>query len=505
MLWLALNFRDLPLELLSAGCATGGTTKGAKRESRPLIVLQDNRVLQRNAAAKASGIALGVTLATAHSIDVNVLHAHRDSAAEQRRLKQLADALYRFSGHVSLQLPACILLEIGGSLKLFGDCSRQAERTLTAQALALCASLGHCPTARVAATPRAAVCLAQAAADSLEEVPLDKAGLEAAGVHPNVVERFANMGIYTLGAVLDLPRKALGRRFGKPLLTFIEQLTGATSDPREALVPAPQFDRQIHLLQPINDKQDLQHEADSPMQRLARELQHWLIAKQLGCERLHWYFVSHRQETAYVPVRFAKQKQNMQELLRISGLALEKIDLPHEVLSVGLAAKRLQRWRNDSHSLFRLPAWSRNVQTASLAASNQDLADIVDEFNARLGPGVCQGIGTVSQHTPEAAWAPQHLLRQHTGHIHTRDIEQFLRQVARRPIWLFAAPYPVERKDLVLIEGPERIQSQWWQQEATCRDYYVARHRQGSECWVFREPTEAQPATSTWYLHGYFG
>jgi protein ImuB len=31
------------------------------------------------------------------------------------------------------------------------------------------------------------------------------------------------------------------------------------------------------------------------------------------------------------------------------------------------------------------------------------------------------------------------------------------------------------------------------------RDYYVARHENGAECWVF------QDAATRWYLHGYFG
>ena len=39
----------------------------------------------------------------------------------------------------------------------------------------------------------------------------------------------------------------------------------------------------------------------------------------------------------------------------------------------------------------------------------------------------------------------------------------------------------------MLLHGPERIQRSWWQTEATFRDYYIARHHQGSECWVYRE------------------
>jgi protein ImuB len=50
---------------------------------------------------------------------------------------------------------------------------------------------------------------------------------------------------------------------------------------------------------------------------------------------------------------------------------------------------------------------------------------------------------------------------------------------------------------LTLLRGPERIQAGWWQ-EGQCRDYYVARHEDGAECWAFVD------AHDRWYLHGYF-
>ncbi len=80
-----------------------------------------------------------------------------------------------------------------------------------------------------------------------------------------------------------------------------------------------------------------------------------------------------------------------------------------------------------------------------------------------------------------------------------------------RPCWLLPAPLalPVEEGQLFyqgslrLLSGPERIETQWWEREAICRDYYVARNRHGMHLWVFRERGE-RAMHDAWYLHGIF-
>ncbi len=473
MLWLALHFPKLPLEILTACNAD---------PQQAIVVLEDNRVFQRNVAAQACGIELGTTLATAHSIHPALKHVQRDSHAEHKRLLGLADTLYRFSGYVSVQQPDCVVLEIGGSLKLF-----DSHQKLMAEAISLCQTLGHHAVGRVASTVWAAIALARAQQQQIADVPLHEAGLELAGIGSTVVERFANMGIYTLGPLLNLPDKELGRRFGTALLRYLAQLTGAMPDPRQAIVPALAFSQKLHLLKAICDKTDLHEHSLSPMQKLAQELQHWLITHQLGCECLEWQFISHHKETVCMSVRFAKGKQRSQDFIRVSQLKLEQVELPEEVLSIALTVKRLQPWSGSSQSLFK-PLHSSSVQ---------DMSEIIDEVNARLGEGTCRGIQTVAQHTPESAWhvVPAHRLTKHKAVPET----DFLQQLSKRPLWLFDPPRQVQRAELELLQGPERIRSQWWQSTATRRDYYIAQHRLGAECWAFVDEQ------TRWYLHGYFG
>ena len=53
---------------------------------------------------------------------------------------------------------------------------------------------------------------------------------------------------------------------------------------------------------------------------------------------------------------------------------------------------------------------------------------------------------------------------------------------------------------LELVNGPERIESGWWDEAGITRDYYLARNPAGLSLWTFRDRRGGG-----WYLHGYFG
>ena len=62
-----------------------------------------------------------------------------------------------------------------------------------------------------------------------------------------------------------------------------------------------------------------------------------------------------------------------------------------------------------------------------------------------------------------------------------------------RPVWLMDAPLPLA-DELILEQGPERIESGWWDGRGVPR----ARSH-GAKLWVFQERQSKR-----WYLHGVF-
>jgi protein ImuB len=55
-------------------------------------------------------------------------------------------------------------------------------------------------------------------------------------------------------------------------------------------------------------------------------------------------------------------------------------------------------------------------------------------------------------------------------------------------------------------EGPERIASEWWREDALTRDYFRVEDAAGHRFWIYREGLYGRELSSPgrWYLHGVF-
>ena len=82
--------------------------------------------------------------------------------------------------------------------------------------------------------------------------------------------------------------------------------------------------------------------------------------------------------------------------------------------------------------------------------------------------------------------------------------------VLRRPLWMLPEPRPLAidrgrplcEGPLTLLEGPERLETGWWDDAGIARDYFVACNPRGMHLWVFRNRGAKGEA---WFLHGMFG
>jgi protein ImuB len=189
--------------------------------------------------------------------------------------------------------------------------------------------------------------------------------------------------------VFALPTTELGRRFGPRLLDYLDRLTGQHADPRILITPTASFSSELTFLQSVSNKEALAF----PMQRLAHDLCNWLIGREFGAIRIAWRFAPFNSNATAMEVEFAQPQQNKQALLSISRLKLDVLDLPDEVLSLRLASVRLAPWQAKSSSLF--------ARTEQVGHSPTEL---IDQFRARLGDGVCSGISTNDDHSPELGW-----------------------------------------------------------------------------------------------------
>ena len=493
VLWYGVHLPYLGLEIFERRYPASPDERG-----RPTVLMDGKGVSLMNVPARDAGIAPGSTLATARSITADLRHFNRDTDGEQRRLRLLAEAAYRYSPRVGMPAEDCLVLDAGASLKLFGGAEALAANLLT-----LLQRLGHAARIAAARTPAASMVLARAgipnvagadrSLNALRAAPLECAGAE---IEARDIEQLANMGIFQFGQLLDLPRDELGARFGVALQDYLARLAGDTPDPVRPIVPREKFSSSLHLIEPILDKEALLF----PMRRLVSELATWLCAKHLGVRILTWRFeplgggkdAADRYE---LTAKFADPRLDAKGILAVSKLELEGAQVPEEVMSVRLAVKAAEPVRPEQIG----PADLFGAKQASEALP----MELVDLISARLGRDALQGLALSDDHRPEFAWTPRSPNTKRgtppEGSFHPR------------PLWLFEPPRPIDIDHFRCLSGPERIESGWWG-ETVARDYFIAVHGSGAQCWIYanrrrgetRRHDDGRDERGAWFLHGYF-
>lgn len=503
MLWVAAHLPQLGLEIFQRRHPHG--------IQQPMALAEDGRVRLVDDRARSAGVAIGVSLATALSIAPQLIHFERDPAAEIERLRVLATMAHRFTPTVSVAPPAALLLEVEGSLNLFEGLGPLLGRLRRAVR-----RLGHGAALAAAHTPAAALALAKAGlevplADFPDRAELAQRACKALAGAPIAytdiearnIERLADMGLLEVGSLIRLPRHELGKRFGPGLVETLDKLTGTIPDPRAPEPLRERFRSSMHLLESVSSKSILR----LPMRRLAVELEAWLTARQLGARALRWAFKPLGGNSTALPVHFAQPRVRANSLLEISGLALDRIDLPAEVMSLSLVA--------DAVELIAEAGLTHRDLLGEGTSAGQAPMDFVDRVTARLNGESVRVLRQVDDHRPECATAlapatpPEMAQPPPVGPLASPSASPF-----PRPMWLLESPRPVNPERYRILSGPERIETGWWDSpdgfaastasRSASRDYFVALDPEGARCWLFEPRMLGSDKAEKWYLHGYF-
>lgn len=475
-MWCAIYFPHLGLEVFQR--------RRVDRSPMPMVLLDNHRVCLANQAAQDSGVALGMSLATAYSINTELQHYTRDIETEVQRLKSLVVTGYRFTPVVCCADPDVMLLNVSGSLQLFkgwDPLHRDIHKSFLQH--------GHLTSIGVAHTPRAAVVLAKAnlmltlsAFPTEEELraqsmsQLKQADMTCTELQAKTIESLHNMGLYTVGSILDLPRHELNQRFAPEFTQYFSQLTGEIDDVWDLETPKEQFHESLHLLEPVLGKQELL----SPMEHLTLELSDWLRSRHLGLQEAEWSLTDFTGKCSNFRIQFTQPHTSQQTMLSITNLKLERVELPEEVTSISLRVMRTQLLSAVANKEIDLFGNEHRH-------SNRAHHDLLDRLATRLGNESLQMLKPLDDHRPERAWA--------SSMTQTRR-STVPRATLTRPLWLFEPPLSIKPKNFEILRGPERIQCGWWDSNLD-RDYFVARHESGSLCWIFLE-------NDMWFQHGYF-
>ncbi|MET0291890.1 MAG: DNA polymerase Y family protein [Steroidobacteraceae bacterium] len=410
-------------------------------------------------------------------------------------LEALALRAQGFTSRVSLSPPDELLLELRGSLKLFGGADALKAGLQTAFPAPFRLAFATTPLAAqvcvrcdVAADLRDATTLV----GTLARLPLD-----ALRWPEDIPRRLAAVGVRTLGAALRLPRAGFARRFGPLALQTLDRLVGRCPDPRLQYVAKERFRRRCDPDVELVD----QAAVLTRLTPLCEELERFLTVRQLGITSLALELVHrHRAPTRQV-LRLAAPAHRAAQLLALLELQFGRTVLPAPVRRFELRSGPLVEGAADTTSLWRPGEHGGGAAVAQMPS-------FLEQLRARLGPDALSGLALASGHRPERlSLTPPPQLPRAAASKQGASAPSWK---ASRPLWLLEAPLGLaeqagwpcrEGRRLELNAGPERVESGWWDGFDVQRDYYRALDGAGTRLWIYRE----RIAPYRWFLHGFFG
>lgn len=484
-LWFCIWLPNLPLE----ACRSSDAALAIVEEQHGI-----HRILQADSRAAAAGVMPGQSANAALALLPGLTLEERSLVREQQVLELLATWLERFSSFVSIAGKDILLLEIAGSLRLFGGLP--SLRNAVSGELR---KQGFSTAMAIAPTPLAATWLARAGrrtciraqenlAPALRKLPLTCLDWPA-----GQCESLTGMGISSIGDCMRLPREGFARRFGAERLLEIDRALGHLPDPRDSWRAPERFCADYEMTEEQSDRELLLNIC----QELLLSHEKFLLARQLGTQRVCFSFFHLKSTATELQLGSARADRSQVRWFDLLKIRFEALRLPEPVIAVRLRSGLAQPLQTDTARLCFDAKGSKQKRRYSIA-------ELAERLAARIGEHSVNAVSMVAEHRPEYAWKHQNPL------VDWGSNTLATKHGVRRPLWMLPEPAllltdsdcPVYKGSrLTLLEGPERLETGWWDEQSVSRDYYMAADAAGMRLWVFRN-RQRKP---NWYLHGIFG
>lgn len=454
-----------------------------------------------NPAANKQGVAIGMAVADAKAIVVNLQVINDKPGQAGKLLNALGKWCIRYSPLVAVDLPDGLILDVSGCTHLLGG-----EKQFLKEIINRLKSKGYDVTGAMADTVGAAWAVARfnnrqlivpsnAQMEALLNLPPAALRLETL-----ILDRLQKLGFRTIKSFISLSRSALRRRFGQGLLMRLDQALGNELEPLQLLQPVEPYTERLPCLEPIKTRPGIEIAIkvllENLLVRLTAEgkgirilllkgyrVDGEIIQAQIGTNRPS-NSISHLFKLFELKIELLKPKLGV-ELFTLEALKVEDIALKQENL-----------WLPDSCKL-----------------DDNTLSNLLDTLANKIGDDKIRRYLPLERYWPEASIRLAKSLTDQTAIAWSED--KF------RPPLLLPQPEKIEVMALLPDNPPimfiykgirhiirksdnaERIEREWWLNEGAHRDYYVVEDQEGRRYWLFRSGHYADD-DSKWFIHGFF-
>ncbi|WP_172298237.1 DNA polymerase Y family protein [Pseudoruegeria sp. HB172150] len=526
---------------------------------QPFAVVEDRQnqqmLMSLSAAASMEGLRPAQPLRDAQAMCPRLLTRLANRPADAAFLTALRRWAGKFSPWVAEEAPEGLILDISGCAHLFGG-----EEKLIAQVEEDCRDLGLSVRLGIAGTVGAAWGLARYAGETPEavrsgdaidqEAPATRAraakrrhwerggpaprraGAErpvcriapegrmhtvlaplpmaALRVDDETVASLARLGLRKVGDLLGMPRAALARRFGQPLVAQLDRALGSAPEPVSPARPAAVFAVRLTLPDPIGLDEDVMAAVD----RLLPELEKRLKAKGRAARRILLQFFRSDSTMQTIELGLARASADPDRIRPLIVLKLGDVDA-----GFGIDCVRLEAVLTEVLQVRQFRGQLQATEDAmARMASDTRMDDLIGRLGSRIGMEGITRMHPADSHIPEktahkvaAAWS--------------EAAKDWPHPPTPRPLMMWP-PEPVtteasggararlggtirwRRRDLSVLSarGPERIAPEWWLDDPAwrsgVRDYWDVVVSSGERLWIYYAHGGAM--SGGWFCQGRF-
>ena len=477
-IWMYIKFPKLSLEAITMNYSKDFTNK-------PLVVIDTHKnkrkIIAYNNLSKDYGIDKTISLSTALAICPDLIIKERNSSQEKKLLNNLAIIGYQFTADITIENHA-LCLEISKSKRLFRGYNNLLcliPEKISLHKIFAINGFGINPLiAKILCKNKF-----QKNLPNLNNVYKELNKIPAIKITDNLNTRkiFSQLGIQSIKDLIDIPISLLSERFNSDLISNLEILLNKKQQILCKFKPSKTFHDEIQYINGLTNKESLIF----PMKSLLKSLNEYLIAIHCRCSQIIWEFTTPLNVNITMKIKLSRSKNDWSELLNLSRIRLDNINLPKVVEKVSLYCADLSEDKKINNEIFND---NKN--------KSQYKGNLVDSIVAKVGEKALFTLLTKNEHIPEKA-----------GSITKFDMKQFFKQQTTentRPLWLLKTPNPIKflngklyfKSPITILSGPERINDNWWENNQQL-DYYIARDEEGTNYWIYKSGIK-------WFIHGIF-
>lgn len=481
----------------------------APADDIPLVLAREGHhgpvIHAANRMARTMGIHPGSRVVDMRAICPELQVAYADEAGDRAALDRLVLWARRWCPWTVRDGDDGMILDTTGSDHLLGgEAAMLVEMETHFSFLGLTARLAVAPTwgaawALARFGPVRSICGPQEVYFKLGALPVVGLRLD----DPTLL-LLRRLGLKTIGAVMDVPRLSLTRRFVKaglsanPLMR-LDQMMGKLAEPVSSVDAAPRFAVQSRLAEPIFDP-------TPHLAALCADLCERLKQAGMGCRRLRLTVYKTDGDVSFVDVATSATSRDPVHLHSLFRDKVERINPGYGFDLIALVAGGVE------------PV--QQVQNSLAGGSDDDLhlTQLVDRLSAKFGAKAVTRPALRASHIPERAE------RQVAALAAPFDAGTVTRK--ERPVRLFDHPEEVrvlyavpegppaqfiwrrQTHRVARFTGPERIAPEWWKDRpgTRLRDYFKVEDQAGRRLWLYREGLheDGRGAAPRWFVHGCF-